>query len=229
MSGNLAMDSHAPAFLSVHDIHAYYGESYIVQGVSFNETGDGAPAAEAELADLEQFYRKAKARFDEDPTFASLSRETVVKLQQGDPACRAAWQRFIDVSLSHCEALYGRLQVTLTREHVHAESAYNDALPGVIAALRDRGLLTESEGAQCVFLEEFKGKDDAPLPLIVQKSDGGYLYATTDLAAVRYRCDDLEADRALYLVDKRDDANSIGVIEWLCRCLHYFVKRSHRR
>jgi len=127
----------------------------------------------------------------------------VVKLQQGDPACRTAWQRFIDVSLSHCEALYGRLQVTLTREHVHAESAYNDALPAVIAALRDRGLLTESEGAQCVFLEEFKGKDDAPLPLIVQKSDGGYLYATTDLAAVRYRCDDLEADRALYLVDKR--------------------------
>ena len=167
------------------------------------ETGDGAPAAEAELADLEQFYRKAKARFDEDPAFASLSRETVVKLQQGDPACRAAWQRFIDVSLSHCEALYGRLQVTLTREHVHAESAYNDALAGVITALRDRGLLTESEGAQCVFLEEFKGKDDAPLPLIVQKSDGGYLYATTDLAAVRYRCDDLEADRALYLVDKR--------------------------
>lgn len=167
------------------------------------ETGDGVPAAEAELADLEQFYRKAKARFDKDPAFAALSRETVVKLQQGDPACRTAWQRFIDVSLSHCEALYGRLQVTLTREHVHAESAYNEALPGVIEALRAQGLLTESDGAQCVFLDAFKGKDDAPLPLIVQKSDGGYLYATTDLAAVRYRCDDLGADRALYLVDKR--------------------------
>jgi arginyl-tRNA synthetase len=167
------------------------------------ETGDGAPAAEAELSDLEVFYRKAKARFDEDSAFAALSRETVVKLQQGDPACRAAWQRFIDVSLSHCEALYGRLQVTLTREHVQAESAYNEALPGVIAALREQGLLTESDGAQCVFLDEFKGKDDTLLPLIVQKSDGGYLYATTDLAAVRYRCDDLEADRALYLVDKR--------------------------
>ena len=167
------------------------------------ETGDGAPAAEAELSDLEVFYRKAKARFDEDSAFAALSRETVVKLQQGDSACRAAWQRFIDVSLSHCEALYGRLQVTLTREHVQAESAYNEALPGVIAALREQGLLTESDGAQCVFLDEFKGKDDTLLPLIVQKSDGGYLYATTDLAAVRYRCDDLEADRALYLVDKR--------------------------
>ena len=167
------------------------------------EADDGNRAAEAELSDLEQFYRRAKARFDEDPAFAALSRETVVKLQQGDPACRAAWQRFIDVSLSHCEALYGRLQVTLTREHVHAESAYNDALPGVIETLRDQGLLQESDGAQCVFLDEFKGKDDAPLPLIVQKSDGGYLYATTDLAAVRYRCDSLEADRALYLVDKR--------------------------
>jgi arginyl-tRNA synthetase len=167
------------------------------------EADEGDRAAEAELADLEQFYRRAKARFDEDPAFAALSRETVVKLQQGDPACREAWQRFIDVSLSHCEALYRRLQVTLTREHVHAESAYNDALPGVIEALRDQGLLTQSDGAQCVFLDEFTGKDDAPLPLIVQKSDGGYLYATTDLAAVRYRCTTLKADRALYLVDKR--------------------------
>src|SRR5690606_34812361 len=83
------------------------------------------------------------------------------------------------------------------------ESAYNDDLPRLVEELRAKGLLTESEGAQCVFLPEFTGKDDKPLPIIVQKSDGGYLYATTDLAAIRYRVGTLHADRVLYFVDAR--------------------------
>jgi arginyl-tRNA synthetase len=114
-------------------------------------------ADSAVLSDLEQFYRAAKARFDADPEFAERSRETVVRLQQGDPAARAAWQRFIDLSLSHCHAIYERLGVTLERSDVRAESAYNAELPGIIADLRAGGLAEDSEGAVCVFLDEFKG------------------------------------------------------------------------
>ena len=113
------------------------------------------------------------------------------------------WQRFIDESLRHCQEVYDALGVTLQREDVRAESDYNDDLPRVIDDLRTKGLLRESDGAQCVFLEEFKSKEGEITPVIVQKSDGGYLYATTDLSAVRYRAGQLEADRVLYIVDAR--------------------------
>ena len=155
------------------------------------------------LGDLEAFYREAKARFDSDPDFADRSRRAVVGLQRGDPEIRRRWQRFIDISLSHCEEVYERLGVTLKPEHVKAESAYNDDLDDIVASLDEQGLLEESEGARCVFLPQFKGKDGDVLPLIVQKSDGGYLYATTDLAAVRCRANQLEADRVIYLTDAR--------------------------
>ncbi|HEY5681548.1 MAG TPA: arginine--tRNA ligase [Pseudomonadales bacterium] len=155
------------------------------------------------LSDLEDFYREAKARFDADPDFAERSRQTVVRLQSGDPDTRAHWSRFIDISLSHCQAIYDRLGVKLTAADVAAESAYNDALPEVIEALRASGLLEESDGALCVFLDEFTGKDDQPLPVIVRKSDGGYLYATTDLAAIAHRSRTLHADRAMYFTDAR--------------------------
>ena len=156
-----------------------------------------------ELADLEAFYREAKRLYDEDPAFAAQAREYVVKLQGGDPECRKLWQTFIDESLRHCEEVYRRLGVTLSRADVMPESAYNDDLPVLVKELQDKGLAQTSEGAQCVFLPEFKGKDDQPLPVIVQKSDGGYLYATTDLAALRYRAGKLKADRVLYFVDAR--------------------------
>ncbi|MCC5887302.1 MAG: arginine--tRNA ligase [Gammaproteobacteria bacterium] len=156
-----------------------------------------------ELADIETFYRHAKERFDADAAFAQRARDTVVRLQAGDADCLARWQQFIDISMRHCEAVYSRLGVGLERSHVHAESAYNDDLAAVVSDLDAAGLLVESEGARCVFLDEFKGKDDKPLPLIIQKRDGGYLYATTDLAAVRYRCGQLGAGRILYFVDNR--------------------------
>ena len=156
-----------------------------------------------ELADLETFYRASKQRFDSDEAFAERARQRVVALQAGEPDTRALWQRFIDISLSHCQETYDRLGVTLTRADVMAESAYNDDLASVVEDLDARGLLTTSDGAQCVFLDEFTGKDGKPQPVIVQKSDGGYLYSTTDLAAVRYRVRDLDADRALYSTDAR--------------------------
>lgn len=163
------------------------------------ETGADSDA----LADLEDFYREAKARFDADAEFAERSRQTVVRLQSGDPETRKHWSRFIDISLAHCQAIYDRLGVKLTAADVAAESAYNDALPGVIDALARRGILEESDGALCVFLDEFRGKDDRPLPVIVRKSDGGYLYATTDLAAIEHRSRALHADRAMYFTDAR--------------------------
>lgn len=160
---------------------------------------------EAQLAlnDLEDFYRRAKQRFDEDEAFATRAREYVVKLQGGDAQVNALWQKFLDVSLHHCEAVYEKLGVGLTRADVRGESAYNDDLPAVVADLKAKGMAVESEGAQVVFLDEFKNKDGEPQAYIVQKQDGGYLYSTTDLAAVRYRAGTLKADRALYVVDAR--------------------------
>jgi len=156
-----------------------------------------------QLADLESFYRQAKDRFDADPEFATRARNAVVKLQSGDPEHLKAWERFIEESLRHCESVYEKLGITLTRADLDAESRYNDALPGIVSELREQGLLTESDGAQCVFLPEFKGKDDEPLPVIIQKSDGGYLYSTTDLAAIKLRANEFQADRSLYVVDAR--------------------------
>ncbi|PWQ94093.1 arginine--tRNA ligase [Leucothrix arctica] len=171
---------------------------------SILESGD---EVSMQLSDLESFYRAAKTRFDDEEGFAETAREYVVRLQSGDEECYALWQQFIDVSLQHCDAVYERLSVLLTRDDVKPESSYNDDLPKVVADLDKAGLLKEDNGAQCVFLEEFKGKDDTILPTIVQKSDGGYLYATSDLAALRYRHSTLKADRMLYLVDARQSTH----------------------
>lgn len=160
-------------------------------------------AAEGELADLEQFYRASKKRFDESDEFADRARQLVVRLQTGEPECLRLWKHFNEVSLSHCQEVYDRLGVRLSPADVRGESSYNEDLPGIIEALRAKGLLTESDGAQCVFLEEFKNAEGNPLPVIVQKAGGGYLYATTDLAAMRYRSQQLKADRVLYFVDQR--------------------------
>lgn len=158
-----------------------------------------------QLVDLEQFYREAKIRFDEETEFAEIARHYVVKLQAGDEQCLSHWQQFIDISLQHCDEAYQTLNVLMTRNDVQPESFYNELLPIVISDLDKVGLLTKSEGAQCVFLDEFMGKDNTPLPTIVQKSGGGYLYATTDLAALYYRQKTLNADRIVYFVDARQN------------------------
>ena len=161
------------------------------------------PITSDELSDLENFYRAAKGRFDESEEFADRARGLVVKLQAGDPECLALWTKFKDISLSHCQKIYELLNVKLTMADVMGESAYNDDLINVVNDLKAAGMLVESNGAQCVFLDEFKNADGDPLPVIIVKADGGYLYATTDLAAVRYRSGKLKADRALYFVDQR--------------------------
>ena len=155
------------------------------------------------LSDLEVFYRDAKKCFDEDADFATRARELVVALQSGDEQCLALWDEFIDISLTHCEETYKMLGVSLKREHVMPESAYNDDLASVVAELDEQGLLKESEGAKCVFMEEFANKDGEITPVIVQKTGGGFLYSTTDLAALRFRQHTLGFDRGLYFVDAR--------------------------
>lgn len=156
-----------------------------------------------QLADLEEFYRAAKQRFDSDEDFATTARNSVVKLQNGEPEYLRVWEVFIEESLHHCQAIYDKLNVTLTRDDLDAESAYNDELAGIVKDLEQKSLLEESEGARCVFLPEFIGKDGKPLPVIIQKSDGGYLYSTTDLAAIKHRSFNLDVDRSLYVVDAR--------------------------
>ena len=156
-----------------------------------------------ELSDLEEFYRAAKQRFDADEDFQTRARLAVVNLQSGDPDALAAWQRFITISMTHCQEIYERLGTTLQPEHTAGESMYNDALAGIIQSLDEQDLLQVSDGARCVFLDEFKNKQGDVLPVIVQKSDGGYLYATTDLAAVQYRTGTLAAKRILIFTDAR--------------------------
>jgi len=153
------------------------------------------------LKDLEQFYKDAKGEFDANADFADKAREYVVKIQSGDAHCLQLWQKFIDISLGHCEEVYEKLGVNLTRDDVRAESFYNDDLAKVIEDLDTKGTLTQSDGAQCVFLE---GDE---IPVIVQKGDGGYLYATTDLAALRYRAQVLGAKRISYVVDARQGSH----------------------
>ncbi len=155
------------------------------------------------LSDLESFYREAKKCFDDDEAFAARARELVVELQSGDEQCMALWQEFINISLEHCEETYRMLGVSLERKDVMPESAYNSDLQNVINDLEAQGLIKEDQGAKCVFLEEFANKEGDITPIIVQKTGGGFLYATTDLAAVRYRQKVLNADRALYFVDAR--------------------------
>jgi len=192
---------------SLANLFAFLGDEVIRQnhigdwGTQFGmliayleELGEGA---EGSLHDLEEFYKAAKKRFDEDTAFADKSREYVVKLQGGDVRCLHLWENFIDKSLGHCEEVYSKLHVNLTREDVRAESSYNDDLEAIVKDLEAKGLLQESQGAKVVFVE---GEEN---PLIIQKSDGGFLYATTDLAAIRFRVAQLGAKRISYVVDAR--------------------------
>ncbi|OFC68846.1 arginine--tRNA ligase [Alteromonas confluentis] len=159
--------------------------------------------AETALSDLEDFYREAKVRFDEEEGFADRAREYVVRLQSGDEQCLKLWDQFIDISIKHSEEVYDKLNVSLTREDIMGESAYNDDLANVVADLKEKGIVVEDQGAQVAFLSELADKEGKPAVYIVQKSGGGYLYSTTDLAAIRYRCGKLHADRTLILTDAR--------------------------
>ncbi|WP_063658300.1 arginine--tRNA ligase [Aliivibrio fischeri] len=156
-----------------------------------------------ELSDLEGFYRESKKLYDEDEEFAVTARGYVVKLQSGNEFCAEMWKKLVDVTMVQNQRNYDRLNVSLTRDNVMGESMYNSMLAPIVADLQKQGLAVESEGAQVVFLDEYKNKDGEPMGVIVQKRDGGFLYTTTDIACAKYRYEELNADRVLYFIDSR--------------------------
>jgi arginyl-tRNA synthetase len=162
----------------------------------------GEESAEAGLliTDPNAFYQAGRRKFDTEPDFTERARNRLVRLQAGDPATLSIWQRLVDISREYLHQVYCRLGVSLTDADIRGESFYHDMLADTVAELESRGLATESDGALCAFPAGFSGREGRPLPLIIRKSDGGYNYATTDLAAVRYRVDKLSADRAVYVV-----------------------------
>jgi arginyl-tRNA synthetase len=164
---------------------------------------EGLEVKSLDIEGLQQLYQRGRKHFDSDLGFADQSRARVVLLQSGDAGTLAIWEQMVEVSLVEFDRLYAVLGSPLTRADVVGESAYNDDLPGIVDELAAAGLLTESEGAQCAFLPGFAGRDGSPLPVIVRKSDGGFGYSATDLAAVRHRVADLHADRIIYVVDHR--------------------------
>ena len=159
------------------------------------ETGTDVTALD--LAGAEQLYKDSKKHFDDDPGFATRARARVVKLQGGDQETLAIWRQLIAVSLAGFNAAYQRLGVLLTDADLAGESTYNDALPEVAADLAERGIAVVDDGALVLWVEGF----DAPL--IIRKSDGGYGYDTTDMAAIRHRVRELKADRIIYVTDVR--------------------------
>lgn len=167
--------------------------------IAYLKAGAGGHGGEAApISDLEAFYRDAKKKFDADPAFADIARKMVVTLQSGDAEATRLWTKILDATRDHYEAVCRRLGVKLTRADERGESSYNADLPTVVRELKEKGLAKESEGAVAVFID-----GEQKSPLIVEKTGGGYLYGTTDLAAVRYRASVLHADRVLYFVDAR--------------------------
>jgi arginyl-tRNA synthetase len=161
----------------------------------FVDAGDPAAAD-----DLNAFYAAARAKFDASDEFRQRSRRRVVLLQAGDEPTMRLWHSLVEISQRYFMSVYRRLDTRLREGDFVGESAYNADLDGVVADLDRLGLLRQSEGADCVFPPGFTNRDGEPLPLIVRKSDGGYGYAATDLAALRHRVDDLKATRLLYVV-----------------------------
>jgi arginyl-tRNA synthetase len=167
---------------------------------------------ELNVADLATFYREAKKRFDSDEVFQTSARQAVVLLQAGDGVTLKAWRVVCALSKRSYRKIYDALGIAADIVD-RGESFYNPYLADVVTALRASGLLVEDQGAQCVFLEGFSNKEGKPLPLIVQKSDGGYNYATTDLAAIRYRINEDRADRLVYTTDVGQTNHFIQVFQ----------------
>ncbi|HDS84419.1 MAG TPA: arginine--tRNA ligase [Phycisphaerales bacterium] len=159
--------------------------------------------ASAQIADLEAFYQNAKQLSDDNESFAKQARQEVVQLHNHYPETMAIWKQIVDQSRQHYQPIYESLNITLTADDERGESFYADQLADVVAELKVKGLAVESDGAVCVFPEGFKNKDGQPLPFIIQKSDGAFLYATTDLAALRFRVQDLKAETVIYVTDAR--------------------------
>lgn len=169
--------------------------------IAYLEEEHPAVLSGEEATDLEhlmQWYKSSKVRFDEDSIFKKKAQLKVVGLQGGDPVAKKAWEIICEISRRAFQAIYKMLDVNIVER---GESFYNPFLPEVVHDFEKKGLITISNRAKCVFLDGIIGRDGEPLPMIIQKSDGGYNYETTDVAAIRHRVDVEKAERIIYLTD----------------------------
>lgn len=186
-------------------------------------------AEEMDLDALVACYREAQGRFEAGEGFADAARRRVVALQSGDRESLAVWEALVSVSLEAFHHTLGRLGVALGPGDVVGESFHNPALPGIVEELRAQCLLQVSGGAACVFVEGFQGRNGEALPLIVAKSDGGFGYAATDLAAIRHRVEELHAQRLVYVVDARQSLHfqQVFAVARAARWLPESVEATH--
>jgi arginyl-tRNA synthetase len=180
-----------------------------------DHSGDGGLPASGEeaLSNLNRLYKAARALFDSDEEFKTRARRKVVDLQAGDPETLAQWQKFVDESKIYFFSVFDKLDVEIRDPDIVGESGYNDMLHETCRLIEESGVGVRSEGALCVFFDEFRGPDGQPTPLIVRKSDGGFGYAATDLSAIRDRIFHLKADTLLYVVDVRQSLHFKMVFE----------------
>ncbi|MBL1105431.1 arginine--tRNA ligase [Streptomyces sp. 5-8] len=164
---------------------------------------DTAASGEEAMSNLDRLYKAARVLFDSDEEFKTRARRRVVDLQAGDPHTLATWQKFVDESKIYFFSVFEKLDMEVRDSDIVGESGYNDMLAETCRLLEESGVAVRSEGALCVFFDDIKGPDGNPVPLIVQKSDGGYGYAATDLSAIRDRVFNLKANTLLYVVDAR--------------------------
>ncbi|MFH8339107.1 arginine--tRNA ligase [Streptomyces sp. AM6-12] len=166
-------------------------------------TEDTAASGEEAMSNLDRLYKTARKLFDSDEEFKTRARRRVVDLQAGDPHTLAIWQKFVDESKIYFFSVFEKLDMEIRDADIVGESGYNDMLAETCRLLEESGVAVRSEGALCVFFDDIQGPEGNPVPLIVQKSDGGYGYAATDLSAIRDRVFNLKADTLLYVVDAR--------------------------
>ncbi|MEV6112564.1 arginine--tRNA ligase [Streptomyces sp. NPDC052109] len=168
---------------------------------------------EEAMSNLDRLYKAARKKFDSDEEFKTRARRRVVDLQAGDPRTLAMWQKFVDESKIYFFSVFEKLDMEIRDPDIVGESGYNDMLAETCRLLEESGVAVRSEGALCVFFDDVKGPDGNPVPLIVQKSDGGYGYAATDLSAIRDRVFNLKANTLLYVVDARQSLHFKMVFE----------------
>ncbi|MFF5494532.1 arginine--tRNA ligase [Streptomyces aquilus] len=168
---------------------------------------------EQAMSNLNRVYKASRAVFDSDEAFKERARKRVVALQSGDKETLDLWQRFVDESKVYFYSVFEKLDMEIRDEEIVGESAYNDGMPETARLLEEMGVAVRSEGALVVFFDEIRGKDDKPVPLIVQKADGGFGYAASDLTAIRNRVVDLHATALLYVVDVRQSLHFKMVFE----------------
>ncbi|MFE3636854.1 arginine--tRNA ligase [Streptomyces cellostaticus] len=164
---------------------------------------DAQVTGEEAMSNLDRLYKAARRLFDSDEEFKTRARRRVVDLQAGEPKTLAMWQKFVDESKIYFFSVFEKLDMEVRDPDIVGESGYNDMLAETCRLLEESGVAVRSEGALCVFFDDVKGPDGNPVPLIVQKSDGGYGYAATDLSAIRDRVFNLKANTLLYVVDAR--------------------------